>query len=366
VFGDLPKIFDRNFIVAYFLPAAGFLAVSLGMVHEQPLITVIVSTPGVGFVVAALLLGVVLVGANRSVTRLLEGYDKRNPVRILDAVRLNRFRKLRRRLSTLDKKYERYAASDVDVPQHILDERTDLMTELAERFPDQEKWLLPSAFGNAMRAFEIYSRVMYGFDIIEGWSRLLTVIPKDYRDLLDTAKADSDLWVNVWFLSLVTSLDVAYALLRRLVVGVNPVPTALWIAGPVSFVVALFAAWMATKSAVEWGSLFKAATDVYLPDLHDKLRFPPTTSNEVVRVQWEAFSQAIMFRRPDIMPDRRWVQSQLLEASSPRENGTRPASLESLEGNGLPPQKRTLETESPENASGTSSDVVEDDRSSKN
>jgi len=34
VFGDLPKIFDRNFVVGYVLPSALFLLLSLGFTHK--------------------------------------------------------------------------------------------------------------------------------------------------------------------------------------------------------------------------------------------------------------------------------------------------------------------------------------------
>src|SRR5712692_4078105 len=73
---------------------------------------------------------------------------------------------------------------------------------LAERFPPEEDQLLPTAFGNTIKAFETYPDVMYGFDAIEGWTRLLAVIPKDYRELIETTKAETDFWVNLWFISL--------------------------------------------------------------------------------------------------------------------------------------------------------------------
>ena len=70
------------------------------------------------------------------------------------------------------------------------------------QFPDEEAWLLPTSFGNTIRAFEVYPRVMYGLDAIPGWLRILAVIPKDYRESVDNAKAQVDFWLNLWFLSI--------------------------------------------------------------------------------------------------------------------------------------------------------------------
>ena len=62
--------------------------------------------------------------------------------------------------------------------------------------------LLPTSFGNIIRVIEIYPRVMYGFESIEGWARLLAVIPTDYRNLINAAKSDIDFWINIFFLAL--------------------------------------------------------------------------------------------------------------------------------------------------------------------
>ncbi len=332
MFGDLPKIFDRNFIVGYLLPSSAFLAVSLGVIHEWDFLTLIVSAPGVAFAIFSFVLGIMLVGANRSITRLLEGYDQRNPVRILKCLQLAKFRSLRQKLSELDGEYKKYRDEGVAVPPEILDARTHLMTRLAERFPDQEKFVLPSAFGNAMRAFETYPRAMYGLDIIEGWSRLLAVIPKGYRELLDTAKADTDLWVNIWFLSIVTIFDAGQAILRAFLFGAVGVRLVLWIVVAAAFAVGLYGAWMAAKSAVEWGSLFKAAVDVYLPDLYKRLGFPPPENNEVARARWKAFSQAIMFTRPDVMPERTGLRSRFAQEQARRTAGTDATKVQKSDG----------------------------------
>jgi hypothetical protein len=50
----------------------------------------------------------------------------------------------------------------------------------ANRFPPDRKDLLSTSFGNTVQAFEDYSRVMFDFESITGWSRLNTVVPQQF------------------------------------------------------------------------------------------------------------------------------------------------------------------------------------------
>ena len=340
MFGDLPKIFDRNFVVGYLLPSGSFLAFSLAIIHGRDLLNPTAMNPaptgGVVFLIFAFLLGIVLLVANRPITRILEGYGRLNPVRLLALLQLVRFRYLQRKLSKADRKYQNAKNSALDKVQAT---RRRLIEELSEYYPDDEKFLRPSRFGNAVRAFESYPRVMYGLDIIEGWTRLVAVIPEEFLRIVDTAKTEVDLWVNVWFLSISTIIDVfATRYWSNLASYANTIldvfPAWYWPnlvsnatvngsspSGMVSsslsihFLIfttaaaalnALFASRMATNAAVEWGSTVKAATDVFLPTLQEKLGFDASSDVETAKKQWITFSQAITYRRPDVMPKRAW------------------------------------------------------------
>ena len=171
--------------------------------------------------------------------------------------------------------------------------------------------------------------------------RLVAVVPKEFLDLIDTAKAQTDLWINLWFLSLLTIADAILTwrfpmillagdklvylkpLLAQLVVFVNayghlPVMLSadkiapyfqllLTCAGAIA--IAFFASLMGARAAIEWGSTFKAAIDVFLPALYDRLGFPAPANREDAEARWAAFSYAITYRTREAMPDRRWVAS---------------------------------------------------------
>lgn len=299
MFAELPKLFDRDFTVGYFLPVGLFLAASLTLAGELGWLPAVDWTAVsetdllVGSTLAGLAAwvgGVGLLVLNRDLIQLLEGYGAYNPVKALAPLERRRFRRLQAELDQI--KTQRQAARDRGEPvaPAVESRRMQLMTEWAARFPDDEQWLLPTAFGNTIRAFEVYPRVMYGFDAIPGWSRLLSVIPKDFRELIDAAKAQMDFWVNLGVLSL---LFVVEYILLNLTRGQM---AALWL-----LALALFANWLsfsrARAAAEEWGDWAQAAFDVFLVDLRVRVNLPPADGRPE-RELWTRFSQAITYRLP--------------------------------------------------------------------
>ncbi len=313
MFGEIQKIFDRNFIVGYLLPSAAFLAFCLDVTHGDDLKAVWGFPDYIGFILLAFGLGIVLLGANRTITRILEGYDRANPLRILTPLQRLRLRRLQRRRALLDAQYTHATERGGQIPESVEKARIEVMVRLAERYPDDEKWLLPSAFGNVMRACEIYPRVMYGLEIVEGWPRLLAVVPKDHQQLLETAKADTDLWVNVWFLSLLTIVDLLATSIHRewciihslfsltyqrpsarmifdqFLLMTTPNDWPVWLACLGTFVVGLFGSWMAAKAAIGWGALLKSTTDVFLAEPRQVTKWLERTGWASVRRSFTEF-----------------------------------------------------------------------------
>jgi hypothetical protein len=64
------------------------------------------------------------------------------------------------------------------LPRSFKREYDDLLIELVVQFPSEQRLILPTRFGNAIRAFEDYSRQVYGADGIPLWIHLkLILIP---------------------------------------------------------------------------------------------------------------------------------------------------------------------------------------------
>jgi len=75
MFGEIPKILDRNFLIGYFLPAIAALSVSLGLIHSYQLLDAPRTVGGgalcILFPTAG---GVILLEFNRTITQWIEGY----------------------------------------------------------------------------------------------------------------------------------------------------------------------------------------------------------------------------------------------------------------------------------------------------
>lgn len=304
MFGELPKLLGRNFITAYFLPVAAFIAINLFLFRQywmQPLILgflereAVLSATLLG--ILAWLGGIALLVTNYDIYRFFEGYWRFNPLRVFMGLEKKRFRSIVAAVRKLDAQYWEFEARGEEFPADLDEEYMNLRLLFAERFPPREDLILPTAFGNTLRAFEAYPGVMYGFDAVGGWNRLQAVIPGDYRELIEEAKSQVDFWVNVGALSALVLLEYA---------GLAFITRTLPDSWLLFFIVIppVVAPWRARRVALNWGDLVKSAFDVYLPKLHEVLELERPLNSVSRKEQWINFSRAIVYRDPDCMPDR--------------------------------------------------------------
>jgi hypothetical protein len=334
MFSELPKLFDRNFTSGYVLPVALFFAASIVILLQfsgASSTNFLGADPVLGatqFAVAVWVGGLILNILNRLIYQFFEGYRKRiNPSFYLDlilgwaAARVQFVWRLYQWLywhdatkqlgnplppdSMTDQKaksfqqwrYEFLKGLFLRLDEHAKQNQLSYNTELdriakvlAREFPDPETTLLPSAFGNVILAFERYPNIMYGIEAIEGWERLLTVVPKEYRTLLDDSKAETDVWVNLWILSLIFILEYGIC---GAIFKVLPLPYLPFLAG----IVAFFSSARAKAAALEWGERVKAAFDAFLPDLAQKLGYTLPQLHTGRKAFWRNFSIAIVYGR---------------------------------------------------------------------
>jgi len=305
MFAELPKLFDRNFAIGFFLPFALAAAAGLYLLDTYGLSGFIppawreeLVTGGAIFGLFSWLGGILLLVTNRDLYRILEGYGRVNPLRFFAWLERAYYHRLNDKLRKLDDEFRAHVAAGIPFPEGKRAGRDRLMVDRSERFPDRESLILPTPFGNILRAFESYPRVMYGLESIDGWSRLLAVVPVDYRNLIDGAKANVDLWVNLAYLSL---LLLVGELGLWCIYGVMPPP---WLLA-ITALVLVITPWRARRLAVEWGDYVKGAFDLYRFNLLDLLSIRrPRTRQEEFQI-WESFSQAIVYRLPKRLPELR-------------------------------------------------------------
>jgi hypothetical protein len=309
MFGELPKLFDRNFVIGFFLPVAILITFSILIVNPYPFgaqavdllkTDLLVGTTTIGLL--SWVGGIILLAINRDLYRLMEGYGKYNPLKLFGWAEKRRYQRVVSELEKLDDEYRECVKSKVEFPDESRIRRNELLRQLAEEFPDEEEYLLPTPFGNVLRSFEIYPRYMYGFEAIDGWGRLLSAIPKDYLELIDAARAQVDFWVN---------LGVVFILLQIEYIGlafITWTPLKEWV---VLLFIALgtIAPLRATSSAREWGDFVKSAFDVFRFKLLESLGIDIPKDREEEKVLWRKYSQAIIYRMPDTLPPLKMAAS---------------------------------------------------------
>lgn len=320
MFGELPKLFGREFAIGFLLPVAVFIPASVFVINSfwpeaiswrpQPSQTNDVLLGATVFIFVLWLGGILLLALNRSIIRFKEGYGTWNPARLLAFLERRRFQRLKDRIQDLV--YSRDLADSLGEERDPVSakKRDDLKLLAAIRFPNEERLLLPTAFGNTIRAFEVYSFVMYGLDAIPGWTRLIMLMSDSSRELVESAKAQMDFWINIWLLSLLLFGEYLAGAI------VTKQRGSLW------WLAAIPLAWAASSrarsAAANWGELVKAAFDVYLPELREKLEIGADLAPKDEHEQWEDLSRAMVYRDPSAFPDRsKKVSGRPLEEAKP-------------------------------------------------
>lgn len=289
---ELNKVFGRDFIIGFFLPALFFGvgtyflarvlwpdASSLHIDWHKPF-----EETGV-FLLLIWVFAVFLQSVNREIFRTAEGYW--GPSEFRDRAsyfQRKRFRKLHARLKELRSRKRN---------ENEKREFRRLSHNAAVDFPSTVDQVLPTSFGNAVRAYEDYPRVIYGIESIVGWSRLQALISKEFRELLSNDRARVDLWLNLCVVAVLFAVELAPIgwIKGYSVVGLILLP----------LIFAWFAYARARNSVRQYGEQVKGAFDVYLPALAGKLSYALSSDPGKNQAFWHAFSQLMIYRDPKAM-----------------------------------------------------------------
>src|ERR1043166_3041244 len=302
---ELNKILGRDFIIAFLLPALFFLVANflsfeaVSIPHpwlkfnpEKPL----EDTTILGL--EAFVFGVFLQSVNRELFRLAEGYWEdycgETMTRCLGYFQKRRFRKLKQDLATL--RAERGLCQREARPFATKAKYNKLSEGEATRFPRREDLVLPTTFGNVVRAYEDYPRAVYNFESINGWSRIQALMSKQVAELLSRTRARVDMWLNFGFVTSLLMAEIA-------VLGWKFRKVPFWWLFGAGLLFIVFAYTRARSSAARYGEQVKAAFDIYLPQLAQKLGFVLSQEVEKNRAFWQAYSRLMVYRDPDALEE---------------------------------------------------------------
>jgi len=130
--------------------------------------------------------------------------------------------------------------------------------------PVKKEDLLPTAFGNILRAREQSPERKYGLDAMICWPRLWFLLPENVRSDLEGARISLDRLVELWFWGL---LFLVWAIITPWAIALS----LIWM---------FFAYSIALQSAKVYGELLEAAFDLYRLLLYDASNWARPTNIE--------------------------------------------------------------------------------------
>lgn len=311
---SLPKLADKAFILGFVLPVLMFTLAALALFLDLPQVqawaTAAMERDALEKVVYLVLgiwaFAVFMLIINDILYKVLEGYLwPFSHCRRLSRREKLRYERMRTEWNSL--KAELHEQGDSFTESHRLKK---LWREFAMSFPPEDI-LLPTRFGNAIKAFESYANTVYGADSVTLWPHLSTVISKEFHAALDDSRAKVDFLVNLCFFGVLIGLIAAGRLAWNLThaIGLSPfhvdipsllVPTNLYLmlAIVLATVVVRLSYILSIGQIHAWGNLVKAAFDSYLPALAEKLGYPLPSTADVRKKFWIEISQQITYHRP--------------------------------------------------------------------
>jgi hypothetical protein len=339
---SLPKLADRNFILGAFLPTLLFAVIALVLFDDtEPAKAWIegLAAKDIGQAVFLLLgvwvVGVIILMLNHPLYRFLEGYTY--PAWIADRLKRRNIKYLTDTLTEIETLHDRWADEDDAFPPSDLSRYGALRRDIVVWMPSRTSDVLPTRFGNAIKAFEVYPRDVYGADGVTMWLRLSSVVSKSFGDKIEGSRSQIDFLINCCLFSTVISLlgfgrTICSAGWRGVdLYSKNGVLAFIssfelhWLFWGIGGAIAAygFYRWAVTLVPA-WGELVMSAFDCYLPALATQLGFELPKTEEKRRMFWTTLSQQMTYRRePDgILPFNMelWVPQKGPEAEERAKN----------------------------------------------
>jgi hypothetical protein len=118
--------------------------------------------------------------------------------------------------------------------------------EKLARYPLDERQIVPTKFGNAIRAFETYGKTRFNLDSQTLWHELLAVTPKYIQEEIDSARSSVDFFVAFLYLS------IAFGMACLILGIVEHLKIPLLLLSIPAFVLSVVFHWLAVRAIDAW------------------------------------------------------------------------------------------------------------------
>jgi hypothetical protein len=248
--GALQKM-GNNFIVAAFVPAMTFIvcfSIAFDAVLAAPFrflggtdVNLIQSS--LNLLLFTIILGFTLFSISTYIYKAFEGYtfilgmDSGLRHSFLNR-QLRRFQKnereknwIKRQIEILDKKIlkesqllgpeagkwrEKRLGRYYSLREALYDKQYANALDRSENFPPAPEFILPTRFGNILRAAEMHPGLKYGLDAVPLWGRLAHVVPPDGMEKIDEANNQCLFLLNASLLAMVFAIICFLAIIYQL------------------------------------------------------------------------------------------------------------------------------------------------------
>ncbi|MBK8904527.1 MAG: hypothetical protein IPM53_25335 [Anaerolineaceae bacterium] len=226
----------RNFLIATFIPSMGFIiifiylfspilpfelkdSVAYLLAEEAISPTNQVWSTAAFIFVLTLLLGYTLHGLENFIYKALEGYylfrsprwRKRQQTKALK--RLIHIKAVDTRLRELQESFlANQDDTEIEKKLDVFTQKSfNLRAQYRQDYPPQTQYIMPTRFGNILRAAEHYSEERYKMDSVSFWPRLIHVIEPDYYNQIDQSNNGLAFVVNSMVLSVTLAILCLFA-----------------------------------------------------------------------------------------------------------------------------------------------------------
>jgi hypothetical protein len=218
---------------------------------------------------------------NRYLTRLLEGYYNIPGRDYLLRKNKENYMKISGEIEGLE-----FLRSTFSDEEEIEDELGTKIKELRQ-YADYNH-LMPTKFGNTIRAFEHYPRVVYNMDAIAIWPHMMYILPDSQKNELNAIRSGVDFAVNILWVSIILILEYIILSFYAKTVPILGLPVLLMIICPLAYRLAI-------SSSIQWGFSVKAVFDLYRHDLLKKMGVRIPLSWDEERTIWGEINQSFVY-----------------------------------------------------------------------
>jgi hypothetical protein len=295
---DIAGVFSRYFIVGFFLPAF-FAIVALSQSIDAAMLPAVYNHASAGAQIAivggaALALGLLLLGLHYPVLRLYEGYPLAARkswfvLRLLYNLMISHQRRRFRRAVRACGDLSNQSAAEFDASW-----RLDRRFPHNPKNPTDEGLLLPTSFGNAIRAFERHSFIRWHLNAIAAWPYVENLLSDHESEVLSDARGDVAFFINSSLLAILTGFVLGFDMLDY-----TSSPSAFFLLIPLAIAIVAYQA--AVGSAISWGEVVRACIDSHRLQMYTTLGLrSPTSVKDEQRIAWHLNSTLLVGKR---MPD---------------------------------------------------------------